>query len=251
MQEDEWGRSAEVGGEFIKPKDLRGHLLIVYPIGYIPHIQTRFSTADKKSDAVTVDVIDLDDKDEFGQPGKIYRNSNWMQSQLIVGLRPMIGRKVLGRIDMGVSRNGMNAPWVFNDALDDPTARERASAWSHAHPDFHPSTFNPYQPQPVSPAVQPPPQSAPQYTQPTVYTTQPQTSSGTVIYQQQPQPTGYQTAPPAPPPQRVPVQGAGQLVEGVTAEEMTVLQQMRQRQQSLEQQREQAHYNQFRDEAPF
>jgi hypothetical protein len=229
---DEWGRPAEVGGEFIKPKDLRGHLLIVYPIGYIPHIQTRFSSADKKSDAITVDVIDLDDKDEFGAPGKIYRNSNWMQSQLIVALRSMIGGKVLGRIDLGVSRNGMNPPWTLVDALDDPVARERAAAWKQAHPDFRPSTFVVRDPAPAQPqqVQQQPPRD--NYTAP---------RDQQYYYGDPPRNVEEQRQAQQQRPPMVPVEGARSLAD----EEQTVLQRLR------ELQAEKARQDQFQDRAPF
>src|SRR6186713_1227864 len=108
---DEWG--SVTTGEFVKPQQVEGHLLIVYPTGYVPFIQTVHSRPDKPSDAIRVDLVDLDETDEAtGAPGKIYRNSNWMQSVLIATLRPEIGRKVLGVMGKGVGKKGFNAPWV-------------------------------------------------------------------------------------------------------------------------------------------
>lgn len=226
--EDEWGQPTEVGGEFIKPKDLRGHLLIVFPIGYVPHIQTRFSSPDKKSDAITVDVIDLDDKDEYGAPGKIYRNSNWMQSQLIVGLRSLIGSKALGRIDLGMSRNGMNAPWVFNSAAEDSSARERASAWLREHPHFAPTVFSLRE------------QSSPQ--QETVQQRPPQNQYDRPAPSQPAQSYGIQ--------QPAPYQDRAQVpriqVEQVD-EEQTVLQRLRE----IQAEKARAQQAQFQDEPPF
>lgn len=140
--DDEWGRPAEVSGEYARPSDLKGHLLIVYPLGYVQEIQTRFGT----SDGIAVDVIDLDDKDEYGSPGKIYRASNFMQAQLIASLKSQVGSKVLGIMSQGVSKNGMNPPWVIIDQSGDAAARERAAAWKQAHPNFRPSPFAPRDP---------------------------------------------------------------------------------------------------------
>jgi hypothetical protein len=138
---EEWGRVVE-GGEFVKPAQLNGHLCIVYPIGYVPHIQTKFSgQGNKPSDGIAVDVVDLDDKNEQGLPGKVYRNSNFMQSMLIASLKSQIGGKVLGTFGQGVARNGMNPPWILVDMSGDPQARERASAWLQANPNFLPSPF--------------------------------------------------------------------------------------------------------------
>lgn len=227
MTQDEWGQPTEVGGEFIKPKDLRNHLLIVFPIGYVPHIQTRFSSPDKKSDAITVDVIDLDEKDEYGNPGKVYRNSNWMQSQLIVGLRSLIGSKALGRIDLGMSRNGMNAPWVFNSAADDPTARERAAEWLRQHPLFQPTVF--------SLREQTSPQQQPVQQQLTV-TEYPQSTQTTTAQPYQTQPGAYQDRAQVP---RVQVEQPD--------EEQTVLQRLRE----IQAEKARAQQAQFRDEPPF
>lgn len=140
LDADEWG-NASGGGEFVAPAKLEGHLLIVYPTGYVPHIQTVHSRPDKLSDAIKVDVIDLDDVADDGQPGKVYRNSNWMQSVLIASLRPEIGRKVLGVMGKGVGKKGFNAPWVLTDMSGDPAARERAGLWLKTNPQFAPSRF--------------------------------------------------------------------------------------------------------------
>ena len=98
-------------GEYARPSDLKGHLLIVYPLGYVAEIQTKFGI----SDGMSVDVIDLDDKDENGQPGKVYRNSNFMQAQLIASLKSQVGTKILGVMSQGVSKTGMNPPWIIVD----------------------------------------------------------------------------------------------------------------------------------------
>lgn len=229
---EEWGRPAEIGGEFVKPAQLNGHLVIIYPLGYIPFIQTRFSgQTNKPSDAIAVDVVDLDDKDEHGNPGKVYRNSNFMQAQLIAALKSQIGSKVLGVISQGVARNGMNAPWVVIDMSADQAARDRAQAWLAFNPNFRPSPFVPREnrPAPAAPAPQqgynsggmtypemygPPPQQPapqPQYSQGggQQYTPPPQH-----VPQQQ-----YQQ-PPQQQPQYAPVQGAPALSQ----EDMSALQ---------------------------
>lgn len=141
MSFDDFANPADTGGEFVNPRQLDGHLLIVFPLGYVPFIQTKFSRPDKPSDGIAVDVVDLDDKDDHGMPGKVYRNCNWMQAQLIASLKSLVGQKVLGRIGLGVARNGMNPPWVLIPMSDDPAARERASAWVHANQNFVPTTF--------------------------------------------------------------------------------------------------------------
>jgi hypothetical protein len=139
--DDDWGRPVENNGEFARPEVLQGHLLIVFPLGHVAHIQTKFTVPGKKSDAICCDVVDLDDKDEAGNAGKIYRTSNLMQARIIQDLKPFIGRKVLGRIGKGVSKNGMNPPWVITDMSGDGALMERARAWAQANPNFVKSEF--------------------------------------------------------------------------------------------------------------
>lgn len=159
---DEWGHANEAAGEFARPEVLAGHLVIVWPLGYVPHIQTKFTTPGKKSDAICCDIVDLDALDQHEAPGKVYRLSNLMQGKLIAALKNVVGTKVLGVIEKGIPTNGMNAPWVLTDVSANPQARERATAWLARHPDFRPSTF-------TAPAAPPPPPPAPapqQYQQP-------------------------------------------------------------------------------------
>ena len=248
---EEWGRVVE-GGEFVKPAQLNGHLVIIYPIGYLPFIQTKFSgQSGKPSDGIAVDVVDLDDKNEQGLPGKVYRNSNFMQAQLIASLKSQIGNKVLGTIGQGVVRNGMNAPWVVVDMSGDPTARERASAWLQANPNFQPSPFV---------------QRAPVLGDPVAPSMAAYQAGGGHGYQQPAQAQGGapQQAPqnhtldsmratnnnPGPAPQQAPPQYAG--VAGspqLSQEDMTVLQQHRHARQLAEQ--EAARQATFNSEPPF
>jgi hypothetical protein len=246
---DGWGRPVETTGEFITPAKLQGHLIIVYPLGYVPHIQTKFTRADKPSDAITVDVVDLDDKDEAtGLPGKVYRQCNWMQAHMIASLRPMIGSRILGVVSLGVSKSGMNAPWIIVDMLDNPGAKQRAVEWGQANPDFAPSAFSPR----AEPQAAPPPQPvqhqapAPSYPQPAPAPSYPpQQPQGYQPNYAQPQYTQPQYTQPAPQPQSqaYPVQGSPQ----VSNEEMTMLQRMRAEQQRKVQEQQ----AQFGDNPPF
>lgn len=169
-QDEEFGQVTS-GGEFARPESLNGHLLVIYPIGYVPHIQTQYSRPGERSDAVCCDVIDLDDKDELGNIGKVYRSSNFMQAQLIVSLRPFVGRKVLGIMGKGVGKVGRQAPWVIRDMSQDQESVARARAWSHANPGFGVSAFAApltyqgpgNQVAPATPAPPPAPPTVPAY----------------------------------------------------------------------------------------
>lgn len=215
MSED-WDSPIEGGGEFIRIAQLAGHLIIAYPIGYIEHMQTRFSTPDKRSDAIVCDIVDLDVIGDDNQPGKVYRSQRFMQGQVIVGLRSRMNGRVLGRVGQGVSRNGMNAPWQIQDATQDPDAVARAMAWAQAHPDFKPSEFVPYIPRQQVPvaAPQPPQQQYPGQQFNTAPPAQyPGSGNG---YGQPQQPTPWPSAPPAQQPQyQQPVPGWQQQGYGV------------------------------------
>lgn len=237
---DDWGRPVETTGEFITPAKLQGHLIIVYPLGYVPHIQTRFTRADKASDAITVDVVDLDDKDEAtGLPGKVYRQCNWMQAHMIASLRPMIGSRVLGVVSLGVSKSGMNAPWIIVDMLDNPAAKQRAVEWGEANPDFRASSFVPRAEPQAAPPPQPAPAPGPSYPQP-----QPQPPQGYQPNYDQPRYTEPQyQQPQGQAPQAYPAQGS----PAISNEEMTMLQRMRAEQQRKVQEQQ----AQFGDNPPF
>lgn len=233
--DDDWGTVVPGSTDYARVALMENHLVIVFPIGYIDHSATRFTQPGKKSDVIVCDVIDLDDVDEQGNAGKVYRTAWWRSAQLIMTLRPLIGRRTLGRIAKGVPRNGMNPPWVINDATTEPGALERARAWGQAHTGFTLSTFTPppavSAPPPQQPQYQPqqPPQTpyqdpgfaAPQYQQPqqAPQFQQPQYQQAQYRPPQQPQYQQPQGPPPqqqypaqqypqqGPPPQQYPQQG--------------------------------------------
>lgn len=160
-QGNEWDEVVETTGEFVRVSDLAGHLVIMFPIGYIPHIQTMNTRPDKPSDAICCDVIDLDVVGDDGQPGKLFRSNNFMQTKLILGLRPKIGGRVLGRVGQQPStKPGRNPAWILASATQDPEAVARANAWLTAHPNYVPTEF-------VAPQQRQsqPPQSQPQSAQ--------------------------------------------------------------------------------------
>lgn len=200
FDDDEWGRPVDGSGEFARVEQLANHLLIVFPIGYIDHHPTKFTVPGKKSDVIVSDLIDLDDVNDEGTQGKVYRTAWWRQSQLIISLRPWIGRRVLGRITKGVARNGMNPPWVITDASPEPGAIDRVKIWAAANPSFALSVFQ-------EPTIMAPPSNGgpprQQYAQPPQYAPAPDN-----YYQSQqyasPPPPPQPLAPPQPQPQYAP-----------------------------------------------
>ena len=223
--DDEWDEFVESTG-FVKAKDLVDHLVIIFPIGYIPHIQTINTVQGKRSDGIACDVVDLDVVGDDGNIGKLYRNNNFMQAKLIVGLRPRIGGRVLGHILVEpTAKPGRNPAYVFMSATQNPDAVARANAWLQAHPDYKPTEFiertqvaapappqqqqqQQYHQPPAVPYTTPQPQYAPQSLQGGYAPPQPQYASPQPQppYQQQypPQPEWSLPAPPAPVTQGVP-----------------------------------------------
>ena len=217
-----WDEPVASTTDYCKPQDLNGHLLIIWPLGYIPHIQTKFTRPDKKSDAIAVDIVDLTVLGEDGLPGKLFRNSNWMQSKLIRDLKPKIGKRLLGLMGLGVPSNGMNAPWEVTSMVGDPEAMKQAEAWMVAHRDFRPTEFMVKEPweqrQMVAPAQR---------------ETRPQPE-----WSREPEPVRdpWEERPPAPRPPAAGVAGAE-----VTPEELSMLQAMRKKRE--EDQARQAHHD--------
>lgn len=141
VQEDEWGEPS-LSGDRLNPRDIVGHLLILWPIDYVAHSPTKFTRPDKPSDAVILDVCDLDLADESGYQGKLCRGVWWRQARLISMLKARIGIRMLCLMTQGTASTGFNAPFELVSVLSDPTCRERAEAWIKANPDFAPSSPN-------------------------------------------------------------------------------------------------------------
>lgn len=131
----------EVSGR-LNPRDVVGHLLMVWPVEYIAHSPTKFSKAGQPSDVIVVDVVDLDDVDEgTGLPGKLARNVWWRPGRLIASLKKQVGTKdpYLAWMSQGGASQGMNAPFILVSATSDRAAVAKAEAWLAAYPEFRAS----------------------------------------------------------------------------------------------------------------
>lgn len=143
----------EVGnGVRMYPKDIMGHLLLVWAVEYIPHSPSQFTQPGKPSDVVTVDVVNLDMQDpETNKQGLLARATWWRQAQLIKALRPKVGglSPLLVEMTKGTAAMGRTAPFVLVSRTQDPHAVHRANMWLQANPDYVPS--KPMPPLPVAP----------------------------------------------------------------------------------------------------
>ena len=148
-----------VGGDRLNPKDCVGHLLMVWAVGYIDHSPTKFTVKDRPSDVIVVDVVNLDEPDEDGYQGRLYRGCWWRQSRLIGSLRNRIGKgPVLAWMGQGVATMGF-PPYELRSANQDPESVARGQAWLAGHPDFTPglraAPTAPSPQEPAAPARQP------------------------------------------------------------------------------------------------
>lgn len=106
-----------------KPADLQGQLLIFKPIEYRQGIET----VNGPADAISCDVINLDTNQE-------YSDVLFFNIAIRNALRPLIGQRVLGRIQQGVAKPGKTAPWIIVDASADQAAIAKASAYKSGAP---------------------------------------------------------------------------------------------------------------------
>lgn len=124
-------------GEYLKPADILGHLLLVWTVGYIPHSPTQFTRPDKQSDVIVVDCVDLD-----VNGGTLVRTCWWRNAKLIGALRSKIGRPdpMLAVMTLGIATKG-NPPFELISATRDEESVDRANTWLAANPDFVPSVW--------------------------------------------------------------------------------------------------------------
>lgn len=119
-----------IGGETLKPDEVKGHLLIVRPLSYEQGITTAFGVRD----AVRVNVVDLDTPADDGTPGKLIVGALWFSGVLVGGLKHQLGGTVLARMGQGIAKPGQSAPWKLDDATTQQADTARASTWLSAHP---------------------------------------------------------------------------------------------------------------------
>lgn len=146
-------------GVKLYPNLLLNHLLLVWAIEYVEHSPTQYSTPDRPSDAVIVDVVDLDAIGSDGQPGLVSRRTWWRQARLIQEMKPSIGKPnpKLGVMIRGRATRGQ-PPYVLELKHGDPVCLQRANLWRQANAAFLPSIATGSNPTPTNPVPQAPTQ---------------------------------------------------------------------------------------------
>lgn len=118
-------------GDFVKPADLEGHLLVVRPIEQVWGVVTDFTGPEGK-DGIVVDLCDLD-----GDDGPtVYKGCVWLSSKLIGSLKRSCGQLVLGTMGKGAKKGSGLPPWILYAVATDSKDYKRAAAWVQANPDF-------------------------------------------------------------------------------------------------------------------
>ena len=136
------GEPEDTGGPRIVPKNVVGHLLLVWATDYVAYSPTAYTKEGDKADVVVVDVVDLDQIDpETSMAGLLARNCWWRQSQLIGSLRGRIGNPdpVLVKMEIGKGTRGI-PPFVITSQTADAQCMNRANVWFASHADFKPSS---------------------------------------------------------------------------------------------------------------
>lgn len=153
-------------GPSIKPGDETvNHLMLIWTVGYNPDAPTQYTQPGKVQDCVYVDVVDLDQRDEHGQPGLLARRQWWFPGFLVGFLKTRVGKPdpVLAYLTRGTATKG-KPPYQLVPAHSLPQARDRANEWRSRHQDFVPGQqemkFDPSVSTPIPAANAVPPELA-------------------------------------------------------------------------------------------
>lgn len=120
-------------GDRLKAGDTKGHLLIVCPIRLHAGFFPGKTPQDSASDAIEVDVVDLDQA-ENGAPGHVFHRIMWGGVLIAPALAQQCGATILARMGEGVARGANNAPFKLIDATGDPQAVARAQEFFARRP---------------------------------------------------------------------------------------------------------------------
>lgn len=127
-------------GVYFNAQDIVNHLLIIWVVGYLPNGKAP-TINNPDQDAVVVDIVDLDQKDEDGNAGLLATGNRFFQSRVIRDLKNRAGRApVLAYLTRVPGTRGQ-PPYELVMAHTDPECRARADEWRSRHPDFTPTSF--------------------------------------------------------------------------------------------------------------
>lgn len=119
---------ASGSGGTLKPAEVHGHTLIVWPIEVVPEVKTDYGI----SDAIRVNVHDLTAAADGNDA--TYLGVLWFPVGLVNSLRSRIGTHLLVRMDQGTPKPGQSPPWTLTDMQDNAAAVAAAKQWLAANP---------------------------------------------------------------------------------------------------------------------
>ena len=124
---------------YVNPKDMVGHLLLVWPIEYLRDVPTKYPKKNDKgeilpADAVFCDIVDLNLADDNGQRGLLMRRCRWTQGRLIRDTKKLVGAPDPLLVSMG--KDGDAFVIIFQHG--NPAAVAIANEWESRNPNFVP-----------------------------------------------------------------------------------------------------------------
>lgn len=112
-------------GDQLNPADIEGHVLIVAPVEFLPHVPTQFTKPGEVSPAIKVNVADLS-----GAEGPVaYYGVLWFNVKLYNGLKGQIGDEALGQMVKGQGTPGQSPPWLLLDMFSNAQWLAYAQEW--------------------------------------------------------------------------------------------------------------------------
>ena len=138
------------GNVYINPKDMIGHLLLIWVIDYKTDVPTKYPRKDDRgnplpADAVFCDLVDLSVSGDDGQPGMVMRRARWTQGRLIRDTKKWVGTPDPLLASMG--KDGDAYVLTFQDK--NPRAVAIADAWETRNPGFVPGADAPAREEPT------------------------------------------------------------------------------------------------------
>jgi hypothetical protein len=148
------------------PSNLANHNLIIWVVEHLKDAPGGIPREDgKPTDAIVVDVVDLDRPDQTNRFWGALAEGMWWRAGTVIGkLRPFIGGEpILVRLAAGFAPGSKYKTFSFIDVSGDPNIMAKANAWMQWNPQFQPSRPTPSQmqaplPPPATPAAPPVPQ---------------------------------------------------------------------------------------------
>ena len=114
---------AASGSDSLAVKDINGHFVLVY----VKSFEENITTVNGPANAVRVNVADL-------STGTHHLDVLWFPKVIVGSLRGQIGTMVLAQVGQGTAQPGKSAPWILEDATQNPDVVNAANKWLEANP---------------------------------------------------------------------------------------------------------------------